>query len=114
MNQSSIKSTISTDPGCVAAAVRILGDKWTPHIIRALASDTATRFCQLQDAVGGVNPRTLSARLAHLENAGIIVKTTRSIIPPHTDYALTPKGKDLVPILEQMARWGEKYDPTKE
>ena len=97
-----------TSAECVAAAVAILGDKWTPLLIRALSSETV-RFCNLQDAVGGVNPRTLSARLASLEENGIITKYVYSEIPPKTSYALTQKGRDLVPILGAMADWGEKY-----
>jgi DNA-binding HxlR family transcriptional regulator len=110
MNESSTKSQTSTQPGCVAVAVSILGDKWTPHIIRCLATD-AQRFCRLQDDAGGINPRTLSARLSRLEEMGIVTKETRSAIPPHTEYSLTPKGRDLLPILNQMAAWGEKHGP---
>jgi DNA-binding HxlR family transcriptional regulator len=108
MYESSTSSEKTSRPGCVAVAVAILGDKWTPHIIRALAAERL-RFCQLQNAVGGVNPRTLSARLTRLEEEGILDKAILSEIPPHTEYSLTPKGKDLLPILEQMAAWGEKH-----
>jgi len=113
MSQSSITSPAIESPGCVAVAVTILGDKWTPHIIRALAGQHM-RFCRLQDAVGGVNPRTLSARLGKLEEMGILSKETYSQIPPHTEYSLTPKGQDLLPILERMAAWGAKYGPEAE
>lgn len=67
------------------------------------------RFCELQTEVGGVNPTTLSSRLTDLESRGIIKKTTYPEVPPRTEYELTPKGKDLVPVLRSMAAWGEKY-----
>jgi DNA-binding HxlR family transcriptional regulator len=92
--------SIHPDPTCVAAAVAILGDKWTPHLIRAL-SEGPLGFCALQDAAGGVNPRTLSARLDTLEVHGIVAKSDI--------YSLTPKGHDLLPILQSMADWGSKY-----
>jgi DNA-binding HxlR family transcriptional regulator len=114
MSESSTKSlstTSTTQPGCVSVAVSILGDKWTPHIIRCLATG-AQRFCRLQDDAGGINPRTLSARMSYLEEMGIVTKKTRSTIPPHTEYSLTSKGEDLLPILESMAAWGEKYGPA--
>lgn len=95
-------------PGCVAAAAKILGDKWTPMIIRAL-SEGKLRFCQIQDRAGGVNPRTLSAKLIMLEEAGIITKSVFAEVPPRTEYCLTDKGEDLIPILQQMATWGDKY-----
>lgn len=96
---------------CVAAAVSIFGDKWTPLLIRALLG-TTLRFSQLQEKTGGINPRTLSERLLKLEEEGIIKKVMYSEVPPRTEYSLTPKGEDLVPILQSMADWGEKY-PSK-
>jgi DNA-binding HxlR family transcriptional regulator len=93
---------------CVAAAVAVLGDKWTPLLIQALA-DEPGRFCALQDTVGGINPRTLSARLAALEEHGIVTKTTHHTVPPRTEYALTAKGRDLLPIMESMSAWSERY-----
>ncbi len=95
-----------TSPACIHSAVVILGDKWTPLLIHALAGGPL-RFCQLQHAVGGVNPRTLSSRLAFLEGVGILAKATLSTIPPHTQYALTPKGSALLPIIRAMAQWAE-------
>ena len=98
-------------PQCVAACVSIFGDKWTPLLIRALV-DTTLRFSQLQEKAGGVNPRTLSERLLRLEEEGIVKKVMYSEVPPHTEYSLTKKGEDLVPILQSMADWGEKYPRT--
>lgn len=93
---------------CVAATVSIFGDKWTPFIIRALVQ-TTLRFSQLQEKTGGINPRTLSERLTRLEEQKIIKKVIYPEVPPRTEYSLTKKGEDLVPILESMEDWGEKY-----
>jgi DNA-binding HxlR family transcriptional regulator len=30
-------------------------------------------------------------------------------VPPRTEYTLTQKGEDILPILKQMAAWGTKY-----
>ncbi len=49
--------------GCVDAATEILGDKWTPLLLRFFINEPTLRFCQLQDLTDGINPRTLSARL---------------------------------------------------
>lgn len=97
---------------CVASAAGIISTKWTPQLIYALANGVQ-RFCELQKEVGGVNPRTLSARLDELEAAGIVVKTAFPEVPPRIEYSLTPKGKDLLPILEQMVEWGNKHAPTE-
>lgn len=94
--------------GCVAAAASIIGAKWTPQILYALFFGTC-RFCELQKEVGGVNPRTLSARLNELEEAGIVQKNAYAELPPRIEYILTKKGRDLMPILEGMVAWGQKY-----
>ena len=67
------------------------------------------RFGELQAAVGGVNPRTLSARLDALEKDGVIDKTVFAEMPPRVEYTLTAKGRDLLPIIEGMIVWGQKH-----
>ena len=64
--------------GCVKEATRILGDKWTPQLLRFFVNEETVRFCQLQDLTEGINPRTLSARLDSLEKEGIIEKVSHS------------------------------------
>jgi DNA-binding HxlR family transcriptional regulator len=93
--------------GSVDAATDIIGDKWTPRLLRFFMSEPAVRFCQLQDLTGDINPRTLSARLVKLEQEGIIVKRPTS--QSRCEYELTDKGKDLMQILDQMHSWSQKY-----
>lgn len=93
--------------GCVKAATEILGDKWTPQLLRFFVNEKIVRFCQLQD-LAGVNPRTLSARLDFLEAEHIIEKTNLST-STRCEYRLTEKGYDLLPILRDMQAWGERY-----
>ena len=94
--------------GCIASALRVVGQKWTALIIRDLY-DGPKRFSQLEKSVGGINPRTLCQRLDALESSGILTKQTFAEVPPRTVYTLTPKGEDLVPILRAMAAWGTKH-----
>ncbi len=100
---------IENKPGCVEATARILGDKWTPLLLRALAIGPR-RFCELQKATSNINPRTLSARLVWLEQNGIIIRAARTSVAPCMEYVLTKKGNDLIPVLKTMAAWGDKYD----
>jgi DNA-binding HxlR family transcriptional regulator len=93
---------------CVAKAAQIISTKWTPQLIFAMAYG-AQRFSALQKEVGGINPRTLSARLDELEQLGIVAKTAFAEVPPRIEYTLTQRGLDLFPILEQMVEWGNKY-----
>jgi DNA-binding HxlR family transcriptional regulator len=94
--------------GCIASAMEIIGNKWTALILRDLASGPK-RFSTLEKSVGGINPRTLSQRLDDLEAHAIISKASYAEVPPRIEYTLTEKGEDLVPVLKQMAAWGDKY-----
>ena len=106
---SEITMDVSTKSiGCVKAATEILGDKWTPQLLRFFINNEVVRFCQLQDLVGGINPRTLSARLQRLEEHGVITKiqTDQS---SRCEYVLSDKGRELLPIIRDMERWSARY-----
>jgi len=97
-----------TTIGCVKAATEILGDKWTPQLLRFFINEEKVRFCQLQDLAAGINPRTLSARLDNLEREGIVERIATTSVT-RCEYGLTPKGRDLVPIIGDMEAWSTKY-----
>lgn len=101
-------STNEAHIGCIDAATQILGDKWTPRLLRFFVNEEVVRFCQLQDLVGGINPRTLSARLDSLEIAGVIEKVTTHGAS-RCEYTLTEKGKELLPILQSMEEWSARH-----
>lgn len=94
--------------GCIANTMKIIGNKWTALILRDL-SYGPKRFGQLSISIAEINPRTLSARLDDLEEQGIVTKTKFAESPPRIEYMLTKKGGDLLPVLKQMAEWGNKY-----
>lgn len=103
------KGTMSTETiGCVKEATKILGDKWTPQLLRFFVNEETVRFCQIQDLVVGINPRTLSARLDSLEHEGIITKNATTS-ESRCEYRLTKKGMELVPILQSMQAWSDRY-----
>jgi DNA-binding HxlR family transcriptional regulator len=97
--------------GCVDAATEVLGDKWTPVLLRFFVNEETVRFCQLQDLASGINPRTLSARLDSLEQKGIILKNPAAT-SSRCEYSLTQKGRDLMPVLQHMETWSTKYTST--
>ncbi len=96
--------------GSIDSATDILGNKWTPKLLRFFLNEESVRFCQIQDKVGGINPRTLCARLDELEDGGIIVKESTDG-SSRCEYKLTAKGRELLPILQSMQAWSDKY-PT--
>lgn len=101
-------SSIESKPGCIQTALNIIGDKWSPLLIGHLVEAPKT-FGQLDTMLGGISPRTLSARLHTLESKGIIEKVQYCKHPPRYKYRLTDKGQELRSILDRMAAWGEKH-----
>jgi DNA-binding HxlR family transcriptional regulator len=95
-----------TCPVCDTA--EIISGKWTLLLIRDLA-DGCSRFCELERSLQGISPRTLSLRLRALEAEGIIERRTYPEVPPRVEYRLTPKGEALVPLIEQMRRYGRQW-----
>jgi DNA-binding HxlR family transcriptional regulator len=97
------------DPSCpVCATADIICGKWTILVIRDLA-DGRSRFCELERSLEGISPRTLSLRLRALEEQGMVERTTFPEVPPRVEYSLTPKGEALVPLIEDMRRYGREY-----
>ncbi len=93
----------------IEKTMSVIGGKWTFMILRDLFSGPK-RFGELQRAINGVSPRTLSLRLKELENEGIIIRVIYSEIPPHVEYSLTEKGQTLRPIFDAMKDWGNAWD----
>jgi DNA-binding HxlR family transcriptional regulator len=102
------QSKIEKHPGCVAEALCIIGNKWTALLVMELAKGN-TRFSHIETSLKGISPRTLSQRLDYLVDQSIITKKNFLEMPPRIEYSLTQKGYDLIPILQSMASWGNKY-----
>jgi DNA-binding HxlR family transcriptional regulator len=100
---------MSYDDNCpVCKTAEIVCGKWTLLIIRDL-SEGRQRFCELERSLRGISPRTLSLRLRALEEEGIVVRETFPEVPPRVEYALTEKGEALVPLIEDMRRYGRLW-----
>ena len=89
----------------VAKATEVLGEKWTPLIIRELITDDQS-FNDLRKGVPLMSPSLLSSRLKSLENCGVIErnKTAKGVI-----YSLTEAGEELSPVIEQLGIWGQRW-----
>jgi DNA-binding HxlR family transcriptional regulator len=98
-----------SDPTCpVCATADIICGKWTILVIRDLA-EGRSRFCELERSLAGISPRTLSLRLRALEEEAIVERRTFPEVPPRVEYALTEKGRALVPIIESMRVYGREW-----
>jgi DNA-binding HxlR family transcriptional regulator len=99
-------STNATCPVCRTAD--IVCGKWTLLVIRDLA-EGRSRFCELERSLHGISPRTLSLRLRALEEEGVVERQTFPEVPPRVEYALTDKGRALVPLIEDMRAYGLQW-----
>ena len=101
----------STCPVCRTA--EIVCGKWTLLLVRELA-DGHSRFCELERSLAGISPRTLSLRLRALEEQAIVERHTFAEVPPREEYALTEKGRALLPIIDDMRAYGESWLRSEE
>ncbi|ADB53093.1 winged helix-turn-helix transcriptional regulator [Conexibacter woesei] len=100
---------MSYDDSCpVCRTAEIVCGKWTLLIIRDLA-EGRSRFGELERSLRGISPRTLSLRLRALEEEGIVERQTFPEVPPRVEYALTEKGRALVPLIEDMRSYGTRW-----
>jgi len=86
----------------------IVCGKWTLLLVRDLA-EGCSRFCELERSLAGISPRTLSLRLRALEEEGILERRNYPEVPPRVEYALTEKGRALLPIIDDMRAYGERW-----
>ena len=95
--------------GCpIALTARIIGNKWTPLIVRDLVRGDR-RFSELERSLAGISPKTLSERLKALEGARIVARRCYAEVPPRVEYSLTEKGRALVPVIESMRAYGAAW-----
>ena len=88
---------------------RLVGKKFTLHILRNMIMLNQTRFSQFLESVEGINPKTLSVRLHEMEKSGLIKRQVYPDTPIRIEYTITEKGKELKPIIMQMAAFSMRY-----
>jgi DNA-binding HxlR family transcriptional regulator len=92
----------------VAATAEIIGAKWTALLVHDL-SEGPRRFSELEHSCAGISPRTLSERLRALEDEGLVARHSYAESPPRVEYELTEKGAGLLPIINEMRRFGHVH-----
>ena|SRR5579859_7795334 len=89
----------------VAKTIKIIGSKWTILLLHQLLEGNK-RFGELQRALPGISPKTLSQRLKELEKEKLITKKIFAEVPLHVEYYLTKKGESVQEIVKLMEEWG--------
>ena len=91
----------------VAKAAEIVAERWTPLVLRELLCGSR-RFSDLHRGVPLMSRALLAQRLRQLEDAGILRSTPKARGRGH-EYALTPAGQELRPVIERFGEWGQRW-----
>lgn len=94
----------------VGTTLGLIGGKYKVVIIWYLSENKVLRYNELQKLLLGVTPKMLISQLRELEEDKLIKRKVYPVVPPKVEYSLTELGKSLIPILQEMKTWGEKYE----
>ena len=86
----------------------LIAGKYKPIILYCLMEYEPVRFNEMQRYLGRVADKTLSQHLKELEHDGLISRTQYNTIPPTVEYALTERGKTLIPALDSVYQWADQ------
>lgn len=89
-------------------AIELIGRRWVGAILRVLVGGPA-RFNEVLSAVPGLSDRLLSERLRELEEQGVVARVVAATRPLRVTYELTPCGRSLEEIVEQIGAWSERW-----
>lgn len=88
--------------------VDLIGSKWAILILRELFAGNC-RTHNFTDRLPGLSTKTLIVRLKELERHGLIERRVYAEIPPHVEYSLTAKGREIQPVLVALYDVGHRW-----
>ncbi len=89
----------------VELAQDVIGGKWKMPILWRL-DKRVWRYNELRRELANVSHKMLTQHLRELEHHGLITRTVHPVVPPRVDYALTGRGRSLLPVIAAMRDWG--------
>ncbi|MFB8034747.1 winged helix-turn-helix transcriptional regulator [Streptomyces sp. NPDC056004] len=84
-----------------------ISNKWVSLIVNALA-EGPQRYTELSRRLVSVSQKMLTQSLRNLERDGLLTRTVTPSVPVRVDYALTPLGESLVPVMRAIKAWAEE------
>ena len=97
--------------GCpIATTLDLVGDRWSLVIMRDMLIGK-TRFAEFLASPERITTNVLTDRLAHMEGHGLVEKTAYQQRPLRFEYRLTHKGRAMLPVLQEMCRWANRFVP---
>ena len=86
----------------------LIGGKWSIPILRELFRGDRRTY-ELLAALPGISSKTLMLRLRELEKHGLVKREIFAEIPPHVEYSLTEKGRQIQPVLIALSQVGQRW-----
>ena len=100
---------ISERSGCpIASTLDLVGDKWSLVIVRDMVTGKK-RFGEFMESPEGIKTNILTSRLRRMEEVGLVMRQAYQANPKRFEYLLTERGEALLPVLQEMCRWANKY-----
>lgn len=94
------------DKNCpVTHCLSAIGGKWKPLLLFCIINGV-DRFGAMQRAIPAITKQMLTQQLRELEADGLISRTVFPQVPPRVDYALTERGRTILPVIDAMRNWG--------
>lgn len=93
----------------VDLTLSVIGGRWKSLVFWNLR-DGVKRYGELKKILVGINDKMLSQVLKELEKSGIVHRKVYEVIPPKVEYSLSKEGKKLLPVMQLMSEWGEKFE----
>jgi len=87
------------------------GDKWSILVISLLGEVEKMRFNELHKSIGDISQKMLTVTLRTLEADNLVNRTIYPEIPPRVEYALSERGKSLLPFIHHLTQWAVENMP---
>ena len=94
-------------------AIELLSNKWRITVLHVLGPGPL-RANDLARAIESVSAKVLTQTLRGMERDGLIDRRVRAVVPAHVEYALTPMGTAVVPLLKPLCLWAEAHAPRRD
>ena len=111
MNQTDTNICEKKDIKPFAYAVSLFNGKWKMHILFWLWKKEVMRYSEIKRELGKVTHKMLSTQLKELERDGLLIRREYPQVPPKVEYSLTEKGQSIMPILQEICKWGHEHIP---
>lgn len=94
----------------VELSLHVIGGKWKPVILYHLSREEMRRFGEIKKSMPNITQKMLTQQLRELEHDGLIHREVYAQVPPKVEYSLSEFGKSIMPIMESLCQWGQRYE----